>query len=60
VLGLPTTALAGTTRAFALALPNAPTLLGVVVYLQAYAFAPAANPAQLVLSNGVTWTIGNQ
>lgn len=60
VLGLPTTAQAGTTRAFALALPNAPALLGVVVHLQAYAFAPAANPAQLVLSNGVTWTIGNQ
>ena len=33
-------------------------LLGVHIYLQAYAFAPGVNPLQIIISNGVHWVLG--
>jgi hypothetical protein len=41
-------------------IPNDVTLLGAIVFLQAYALAPGANPLQVVVSNGVRWQIGDQ
>ena len=34
-------------------------LLGVHIYLQAYAFAPGVNPLQIVISYGIDWLLGN-
>ena len=45
---------------FALAIPNDTSLLQLHVYLQAIAAAPGANTAQLIVSNGIDWLIGNQ
>ena len=42
-----------------LAIPSAPNLLGLHVYIQAYALAPGANPLQIIISNGIDWVIGN-
>jgi hypothetical protein len=56
---LPTTATGSGTASFSLPLPNLPALLGLYVYLQAFAYAPGANPSQVVLSNGVEWRIGD-
>jgi hypothetical protein len=36
-----------------------PSFIGTHVYMPAYAFAPGANPAQLVLSNGIDWLLGD-
>jgi len=58
VFGLDTTPLSPSTLGFAFAVPNEPLLIGTHVFFQAFAFAPAANPAGLVTSNGIDWTIG--
>jgi hypothetical protein len=50
----------GVTAQFDLPLPNIPGLVGVQLYLQAYALRSGANPAQLVVSNGLQLTIGDQ
>jgi hypothetical protein len=52
-------AASGTGFGGAVALPNAASLLGGHAYLQAVAFAPGQNPAQLTTSNGVAWRFGN-
>ncbi|MFO1030146.1 MAG: kelch repeat-containing protein [Planctomycetota bacterium] len=39
-------------------IPNNPFLVGLHLYLQAYAAAPGANPAEFTTSNGLAWTIG--
>jgi hypothetical protein len=44
---------------FGLPIPNLPVLMGVHVYLQGWAIAPGANPASLIVSNGIDWGIGN-
>jgi hypothetical protein len=44
---------------FALQLPNQPGLIGLCIYLQAWAFAPSANPGHTVVSNGLEWMIGD-
>jgi hypothetical protein len=36
------------------------SLMGFRIYTQAYAYAPGANPLQVVASNGIDWLIGNQ
>lgn len=48
-----------TTAAFSLPIPNVGGLIGAHVYGQAWAFAPGANPANIVISNGLDWRIGN-
>ena len=47
-----------TTATFDLAVPNAPGLVGLRVYLQGWAVAPGANPGQAIASNGLDWSIG--
>lgn len=44
---------------FALPIPGQPDLLGRLLMLQAYAFAPGQNAAELVLSNRLDWRIGD-
>jgi hypothetical protein len=55
---LPTTAVGGGFE-YALAIPNQLPLLGLVVRLQAYAFAPGVNAAQTIVSNRLDWRIGD-
>ena len=45
---------------FSYSIPTSATLLRAHVYLQAYCWAPGANPLQIIVSNGVDWRIGNQ
>jgi hypothetical protein len=49
----------GTAR-YDLALPYWPRLVGVTVYLQAWAPAPGANPAGMLVSGGVAWGVGER
>ena len=35
------------------------SLIGVPLYLQGWAPAPGANPAGVIVSNGIEWFIGN-
>ena len=59
VLGLATSPASPTTRSFSLAIPNTQTLIGLHVYLQAYAFAPGANPLNVIISNAIDWRLGD-
>lgn len=47
------------TATYSLALPNWSGLLGLRVYLQGWAPAPGANPAGVIVSNGLEWQIGS-
>lgn len=58
ILGLSTTATGPGMVTYSLAIPNLTTVVGVGLYLQGYAFAPQANPANVIVSNGLGWTIG--
>ncbi len=58
VVGEPTTATGSTTASYSLQIPNAGNLIGVHLYLQAWAVAPGANPANIIVSNGLDWLIG--
>jgi len=58
VFGLGASPLSATTLRFAYDIPNQPTLMGVYVYIQAYCFAPGANPLQIIISNGIEWRLG--
>lgn len=42
---------------FALPIPDAPSLLGTELFMQAWCLAPGANPAGLVVSNGMKWIL---
>ena len=55
----PTTALGATTAQHTLAVPSQPWCLGLTVYVQPFAPAPGANPAGLVVGNGVAYTFAN-
>jgi hypothetical protein len=44
---------------FALAIPGQPDLLGRLLMLQAYAYAPGQNAAELIFSNRLDWRIGD-
>lgn len=59
VIGLDATPLTATTLQFSLAIPNDPGLLQAHVYAQGYAIAPNVNPAWIIVSNGIDWTIGD-
>ena len=58
-LGLGTSPLTPSTLSFSLAIPSLPSLIGLHLYLQAYAFAPGVNPLQIIISNGIDWLLGN-
>lgn len=58
LLALPTTPVAPDLATFACAVPNAPILLGISLYLQAWSPAAGENAVQLVTSNGVHWQLG--
>lgn len=47
------------TASYSLPLPNWTTLVGLRIYLQAWAPAPGANPGNVIVSNGLVWGIGN-
>lgn len=55
---LPVTFTGPGTATFDLPLPNINALIGLHVYLQAWANAPGANAGDLIVSNGVEWVIG--
>ncbi|MCA8976023.1 MAG: hypothetical protein KDC98_14970 [Planctomycetes bacterium] len=44
---------------YSLAVPNQPGLLGLHLYLQGWANALGQNAANVIVSNGVEWAIGN-
>lgn len=56
---LPLTPLSQNSLALSVPVPATLSLLGARVYLQAFAYAPGQNPAAMVLSNGIAWTLGN-
>lgn len=60
-LGLanPTTPVAGGGFRHALAIPNSSAFLGLHAYVQAWAPAPGANAAGIVVSNGIAWQFGD-
>ncbi len=57
VLGLVAMPQTASTLRFSLAIPAQAGLTGAHIYAQAYAFAPGANPLQIIASNGIDWTI---
>lgn len=59
VLGLVATATGGGAAAYDWPLPNLGSLIGLRVYLQGWALAPGENTANLIVSNGLEWVIGN-
>lgn len=59
VMGLPLIPIASNELQFQQPLPNNQSLLGTTIYLQAYVLAPGENELQLVVSNGLAWTLGN-
>jgi hypothetical protein len=60
ILGLPVAPVTASTLQFDAAIPSSSALLTHQFFIQAYALAPGANAAQVVTSNGIAWTIGNQ
>ena len=59
VFGLAVTQVTPTLLRFDAAIPLDVALQGRHVYLQAFCWAPGANAAQIVTSNGIDWQIGN-
>lgn len=59
ILGLSLTPL-GADLEYALPVPFTSTLLGFPCHMQGYGFAPGANPAQIAMTNMLTWIVGNQ
>lgn len=58
-IGLATTPGSPPDLLFSVMLPVAPAYLSRHVYLQAYCFAPLANPLQLITSNAIDWQFGD-
>ena len=52
--------LSGTSFGLQLPIPNSSSLWAQRVFVQAYCYAPGANAAEVITSNGVDWRIGNQ
>jgi hypothetical protein len=59
VTGLAPSQLAAGSLGLAIAIPQTSSLLGVIIHLQGYSYAPQANPAEIITSNGLSWTIGD-
>jgi hypothetical protein len=59
VTGLAPTQLPAGSVGLVVAIPQATSLLGVTIHLQGYAYAPQSNPAEIITSNGLSWTIGD-
>ncbi|MEZ6036616.1 MAG: kelch repeat-containing protein [Planctomycetota bacterium] len=57
IVGLGASVLTPTSLSFQFPIPNAPHLIGVEVFVQAYGYAPGANPAQLIVSNAIDWAL---
>lgn len=57
VFGLPVTMTGLSTADYSLPIPNVASLVDLHLYLQAVAFSPSANPAELLVSNGLDWQI---
>ena len=59
VVGLVATSTGVATATYSWPLPNLGSLIGLRVYLQGLALAPGYNPANLIVSNGLEWVLGN-
>ena len=59
VFGLAATPVSATELDFGFSIPLQASLVGSPVYLQAYAFAPGANAAHVITSNGIEWILGD-
>ena len=59
VFGLATT-VSGGVVSFSHPVPNNALLLGQHFYMQAFCYAPGANPLEVVASNGIDWLVGDQ
>ena len=59
VFGLATT-VSGGLVSFSHPVPNNVLLLGQHFYMQAFCYAPGANPLEVVASNGIDWLVGDQ
>jgi hypothetical protein len=57
VIGEPTTPTGAGTASYTFAIPNNASLVGFHVYLQAWAWAPGANAVNVIVSNGLDWTL---
>ncbi|MGK0304118.1 MAG: hypothetical protein ACI89X_005026, partial [Planctomycetota bacterium] len=57
ITGLMATPMTGSTLSFSLAIPAQTGLTGAHIYAQAFAVAPGENAMQLIMSNGIDWTI---
>jgi hypothetical protein len=58
LFGLTTAPVGPSSLRFTYPIPASPIFNGVRVYIQAYCYAPGANSAEIVLSNGVEWELG--
>jgi hypothetical protein len=58
VFGLPVAMTGSTTAAYSLSLPNDASLVNLNLYLQAVAYSPGSNQAELVVTNGLRWLVG--
>lgn len=58
-LALPVTPVGPGAATFDFALPNWSALIGMHLYLQAWALAPGVNPGGAIVSNGIDWRIGS-
>jgi hypothetical protein len=56
---LPVTFTGTDSALFSVPVPNIGGLMGLHLYLQAWAVAPGANPGDKIVSNGIEWAIGN-
>lgn len=58
VVGETATPTGAGTANYSFAIPNNTAIVGFHVYLQAWAWAPGVNPANIIVSNGLDWQIG--
>jgi hypothetical protein len=59
IRGLPVSSATPGVLHFGLQIPTAPTIVGQIIYLQAYCYDPLASPRKFIASNGLEWLIGN-
>jgi hypothetical protein len=59
VFGLPVAHQGSFSLVFSLPIPDETALIGQHAYLQAYVFAPGANPLGIVATQGIDWMFGD-